>query len=340
MALLAQLCSVGMALVHGTSIDSERGNWRKESTTAPSLLTKSCHDIDLILWLLSPASSSQEEAHQPSHVSSAGSLSYFRRSRKPEAAGNATNCLSCPVEESCLYSAKKIYRERHLSKAKLGWPLKILVPEIEDCVASEGFQAAEKKLMACLSEDYDQSTTQAEIDRRPWFGRCVYESSNDVCDDQLVTMAWDEEASTPRAEVYSGRGAKTASIHMIAFTEKQCERRGRIYGTRGELEYDSETIKVYDFATQATAVHHPQQLGGGHGGGDFGLAEAYVNAIAAVKNKVMGVEAAQRKYIGCTAKDVMRSHAMVFAAEEARTGKKVVDWKMWWEQKVEAVVKE
>ena len=29
-----------------------RGNWRRADTSAPSLLTKSCHDIDILLWLL------------------------------------------------------------------------------------------------------------------------------------------------------------------------------------------------------------------------------------------------------------------------------------------------
>lgn len=204
--------------------------------------------------------------------------------------------------------------------------------------------AAEAKLMDRLVEDYGKNTPQAEIDRRPWFGRCVYESDNDVCDDQFVTIAFEEEPLASQSGIdmpgrLRGRGAKSATFHMVAFTEKRCERRGRIYGTKGEIEYDSKTIKVYDFASEQTQVHHPHQPGGGHGGGDDGLAQQYVRAIDAVKNAGMSVEEAQRAHIGCTLEEVIRSHAMVFAAEEARRERKVVDWKDWWCSNVQAKLK-
>ncbi len=121
-----------------------RGNWRRESTTAPSLLTKSCHDIDILLWLLcSPTSYSiQDKAlpHLPSTVSSTGSLQYFKAARKPVAAGNATNCLSCPIEQSCKYSAKKIYAEQEvygLDSGNTRWPVSIVVPDIESYGTAE-----------------------------------------------------------------------------------------------------------------------------------------------------------------------------------------------------------
>lgn len=197
-------------------------------------------------------------------------------------------------------------------------------------------------LLERLAEDYTDSTPQAEIDGRPWFGRCVWEADNDVCDDQVVTMTWDDE---PREE-YSNdsgstkdRGSKTATIHMVAFTEKQCERRGRIYGTRGEIEYDSKMIRVYEFATGATKAFSPTQAGGGHGGGDAGLAQQYIKAMSAVKNEGVSVEEAQRIHVGCTLEDAIRSHAMVFAAEEARRERKVVDWRAWWTANVERNMK-
>jgi len=34
--------------------------------------------------------------------------------------------------------------------------------------------------------------------------------------------------------------------------------------------------------------------------------------------------------------EVIRSHAMVFAAEQARLGKKVLDFPEWWAENVEA----
>ncbi len=276
-------------------------------------------------------------------MSSSGSLKYFKRSRKPALAGKATNCLSCPAEPECLYSAKKIYNERHLQRGKIGFPVKIVVPEIEECLNDGGPHRAEAKLMDRLGEDYDANTSPNEVDGRPWFGRCVYEAGNDVCDDQYVTITWEDGAlpssapsnATTRLE---GRGAKTATLHMIALTEKICERRGRVYGTQGELEYDSKVIRVHDFSTGQTQTHHPHQPGGGHGGGDDGLAMQYVKAVDAVKNQGMSAEEAQSLYLGCSLEDVIRSHAMVFAAEDARRGKQTVDWERWWEDNVNSKV--
>ncbi|KAK8172217.1 streptomycin biosynthesis protein StrI [Phyllosticta citrichinensis] len=306
-----------------------RGNWRRESSTAPSLLTKSCHDIDFILWMMSEPAKEDEKIHKPAFVTSTGKLNYFRKARKPQAAGSATNCQSCPLEKDCTFSATKIYVERNLKSGNAKWPVKIVNPENEDILMNEGIEAAEKQLLKDLAEDYTPDTPDDEIRKRPWFGRCAWESDNDVCDDQCVTVSWEDD---PAANQF----AKTAQFHMVAFTEKICERRGRIYGTEGEIEYDSTTIKVHNFATGKTETHHPELRGGGHGGGDDGLATQFVQAVAAVKDGRLGVEAAQRSFIGCTLEEVLQSHAMVFAAEEARRHRKVVDWPSWWQENVEA----
>lgn len=48
----------------------------------------------------------------------------------------------------------------------------------------------------------------------------------------------------------------------------------------------------------------------------------------------MSVDESQTAYVGCTLEEVVRSHAAVFAAEEARRSGKVVDWEEWWEEHV------
>ena len=255
-------------------------------------------------------------------------------------AGNATNCLSCPAEPECLYSAKKIYVQDHLAKGIAGWPVIIVVPEIEDLIGQGEEGTAMTMLEAELAKDYGTGTPQSEIDGKRWFGRCVWEVDNSVCDDQVVTITWEEtplpsNGSEGMESRVKGRGAKVATFHMVASTEKQCERRGRIYGTKGEIEYDSKAIRVYDFASKNARTHYPHQPGGGHGGGDAGLVQQFVKACDAVCVGEMRVAEAQRVHIGCTLDEVIRSHAMVFAAEEARKGKKVVDWGEWWVDNVE-----
>lgn len=319
-----------------------RGNWRNEDVTSPSLLAKSCHDVDFLLWLLaSPAKAGKGTAHLPSTVTSSGTLQLYRKARKPKAAGAATNCMSCPLGDSgCKYSAKNIYLGTGGPGVETGntkWPLSILLPEIEDFPTIPERKAAVSKV---LEEDYDDSTPASEVAGRNWFGRCVYESDNNVCDDQFVTMTWDDE---PERDSDSGsaeprRFSKTATLHMAANTRKICQRYTSVYGTDGELHADSTTITTHDFTTGETRTHEPGVEHSGHGGGDLGLTRQFVAAVGAVVNGRMGAGEAQAEFVGCTLEEVLRSHAMVFAAEEARRGRKVLDWGEWWAKEVEGLL--
>ena len=82
-------------------------------------------------------------------------------------------------------------------------------------------------------------------------------------------------------------------------------------------------------------THFPEKRGKGHGGGDEGLAQQFIQAVEAVKNGGMHVDQAQRLFIGCTLAEVVRSHAVVFAAEDSRTNGRVVDWDEWWKSERE-----
>lgn len=304
-----------------------RGNWRNSETTGPSLLTKSCHDIDLILWLLcSPEKAGQGEPHLPSTVSSSGGLQYFKKSRKPAAAGKATNCFKCPLgDEGCKYSSKNVYlgdKFRGLGAGNSRWPVNIVVHDIEDYGSRDEQVAA---LTKALEEDYDESTPAAEVASRNWFGRCVFESDNNVCDDEFVTITWSESGDKP---------AKRVAFHMVAQTVLQCDRYSNFYGEHGEIYADSKTITVTNFATKETKSYNPKIEHVGHGGGDIGLTRQFVLACDKVKNHTWEAERAQNEILGCTLEEVLRAHVMVFAAEEARLGNKVVDWEEYWDREV------
>lgn len=56
--------------------------------------------------------------------------------------------------------------------------------------------------------------------------------------------------------------------------------------------------------------------GGYHGGGDTGLARTFVSSVAAQDQDVMGVRP----------EEVLDSHLLVFAAEQARKESRVIDF--------------
>lgn len=302
-----------------------RGNWRNSSKTGPSLLTKSCHDIDLIMWLLcSPLRAGHGDTHLPGTISSSGGLNYFKKRRKPYYA-NSTNCMKCQLgDEGCKYSAKHVYlgsKYKGLGTGNVGWPMNVVVPDIEDYPTQEEKEAAVTKV---LEEDYDESTPESEVHSRNWFGRCVFNSDNDVCDDQFVTITWPDSLRPPKIAVF----------HMVAQTTKQCDRYSNFYGEHGEIYADSTKIVVENFEAKTRETYHPTIEDLGHGGGDIGLTRQFVLALDKVKNGQMGTRLAQDELIGCTLEEILRAHVAVFAAEEARLENKTVDWTEFWDKKV------
>jgi predicted dehydrogenase len=106
---------------------------------------------------------------------------------------------------------------------------------------------------------------------------------------------------------------------MTAFTE-QADRQTRIFGTRGELRGDGGSLSVYDFLTRTEkavdlAVAGAMDAAGGHGGGDAGLMDAFVAAVATGNPDL--VKSGPR--------ESLTSHLTVLAAERARHAGTVED---------------
>ena len=75
-----------------------RGNWRNDTLSSPIIMQKSCHDLDILLWLTG--------AHC-TKVAAFGSLSYFKECNAPE--GSTDRCLTCPVAKDCRFDAWQAY---------------------------------------------------------------------------------------------------------------------------------------------------------------------------------------------------------------------------------------
>lgn len=136
-----------------------RGNWHSESQTTPMLLAKSCHDLDMLQWLLDKPCKK---------ISSFGSLSYFTVENAPEGAPLRCADGTCPKQDTCPYNCIKLYY---------------------DDKENDWFRRAATRSFAESRIPTDEEVMQAL--RTTDYGLCVFHANNDVVDHQVVNMVFE-----------------------------------------------------------------------------------------------------------------------------------------------------
>ncbi|MBR3600978.1 MAG: Gfo/Idh/MocA family oxidoreductase [Lachnospiraceae bacterium] len=132
-----------------------RGNWGNTKRSSIMLLQKSCHDIDILQWLI---------GKKCEKVQSFGSLSYFKKENAPK--GSPEYCIEgCPEAEKCPYNAVKIY----LDDKKNDW-----------------FRTT------CTREAHPTDEMVEKALRTTQYGKCVFKCDNDVVDHQIVNLLYED----------------------------------------------------------------------------------------------------------------------------------------------------
>jgi hypothetical protein len=244
-----------------------RGNWHNSKTTTPIILAKSCHDLDIIKWVIN------KPAKQ---ISAMGDLKWFRKENAPQ--GSTARCTDgCAVERTCPYSAIKMYYEQ---RQRLG------VFDLPDDKTKHPEAIMEK----LKTTDY---------------GRCVYRMDNDQPDHYITNIRFGDNI--------------TASFSMEAFTS-YAGRRTRIMGSMGDMVGDMNELVITDFRTNKQTKLVPkaedvdEYRNSGHGGGDWLLANDFVQAVSQQNPKLLT----------STIDESIESHIMAFMAEESRKSNKVM----------------
>lgn len=135
-----------------------RGNWGNSGRSSCMLLQKSCHDLDILQWLI---------GKKCKKVQSFGTLSHFCEKNAP--AGAPDYCIEgCPVGETCPYNAVKLY----LDDKKNDW-----------------FRTA------CTKEADPTDEMVEKAIRTTQYGKCAYKCDNDVVDHQTVNMLFEDDVT-------------------------------------------------------------------------------------------------------------------------------------------------
>lgn len=133
-----------------------RGNWGNEGRSSCMLLQKSCHDMDILQWLI---------GKKCRKVQSFGALTYFTEKNMPE--GAPDYCIEgCPKGDVCPYNAVKLY----LDDKKNDW-----------------FRTT------CAREAEPTDEMVEKAIRTTQYGKCVFKCDNDVVDHQTVNMLFEDD---------------------------------------------------------------------------------------------------------------------------------------------------
>ncbi|MEP1486844.1 MAG: Gfo/Idh/MocA family oxidoreductase [Algibacter sp.] len=134
-----------------------RGNWHNSKTSTPIILAKSCHDMDILRWLVNKPCDS---------IAAYGNLKWFREENAPE--GSTNRCTDgCAVESSCPYSAiNQYHKKRHRTY-------------VFDLPKNE-------------SEHGDFIMEQLKTTD---YGRCVYRMENDQPDHYVSSMRFKDDVT-------------------------------------------------------------------------------------------------------------------------------------------------
>lgn len=234
-----------------------RGDWNVEAESSPMILAKSCHDMDLLLYLTGRNCKS---------ISSFASLIHFTKENAPE--GSADRCIRCRVKHQCPFNAAKLYDDPAWYKAG---------------ITKDGFATKEEGLA------------------KGRYGRCVYRCENDVVDNQVVNVLFDNDT--------------TASFTMTAHIDG---RRTYIAGTRGSIyaTLADDTIIVEELVTGHITTHKIAHGTSGHSGADENIMRDFTYMVANESEGRTDISVSVQSHVMCFAAEISRHENRIVSLDE------------------------
>jgi predicted dehydrogenase len=152
-----------------------RGNWHDSKATTPIILAKSCHDLDILRWMIGQNSK---------RIVAMGGLKWFQKTNAPE--GSTARCMDgCKVEGECPYSAMKIYYRNR------SWTYVFDLPD-------------EKEKQGDAILEYLRTTN---------YGRCVYRMENDQPDHYVTSIQFENQITANFSmEAFTSYGGRRTRV--------------------------------------------------------------------------------------------------------------------------------
>lgn len=237
---------------HHLSTSYIRGKWANSDKCHTSmLLAKCCHDLDIIMWMMSET--------KPKQISSFGGKFQFKPENAPKEAG--TICMKdCPLVDTCVYSTKRLYIDHPNRWAFYVW----------DALEGKKNITIEDKIALMKSDSP--------------YARCIYKCDNNVVDHQSVLINF-ESGATGTHNMVGGSAEPRREIHIIG-TKGEIfgnfeESKFTVLKIDPSPDAHNEECDVEEVDLRVTG----DMVGayGGHGGGDERLAADFVKFIRGEK---------------------------------------------------------
>lgn len=237
---------------HHLSTSYIRGKWANSDKCHTSmLLAKCCHDLDIIMWMMSET--------KPKQISSFGGKFQFKPENAPKEAG--TICMKdCPLLDTCVYSTKRLYIDHPDRWAFYVW----------DALEGKKNVTIEDKIALMKSDSP--------------YARCIYKCDNNVVDHQSVLINF-ENGATGTHNMVGGSAEPRREIHIIG-TKGEIfgnfeESKFTVLKIDPSPDAHNEECDVEEVDLRVTG----DMVGayGGHGGGDERLAADFVKFIRGEK---------------------------------------------------------
>lgn len=237
---------------HHLSTSYIRGKWANSDKCHTSmLLAKCCHDLDIIMWMMSET--------KPKQISSFGGKFQFKPENAPKEAG--TICMKdCPLVNTCVYSTKRLYIDHPDRWAFYVW----------DALEGKKNVTIEDKIALMKSDSP--------------YARCIYKCDNNVVDHQSVLINF-ESGATGTHNMVGGSAEPRREIHIIG-TKGEIfgnfeESKFTVLKIDPSPDAHNEECDVDEVDLRVTG----DMVGayGGHGGGDERLAADFVKFIRGEK---------------------------------------------------------